>query len=121
MGVEAVLILLGADQLGRRNGLGHGDDGFRLGQLEQELLELRLEVKAVPKDKIGLRGGDDVGPRLAIGVGVNPRPHQGGDIHQLAADLAGGVGDHAGGGDNGQAVLRSRGQRQRGGGGQGKQ
>ena len=44
MGVEPALVILGPDQLGRRDGLGHGDDRLGLGQVQQKLLELRVIV-----------------------------------------------------------------------------
>jgi hypothetical protein len=41
---------------------------------------------------------DDVGAGLAIGMRIDPGPHQRLDLDQIAADLARRIGDHAGGG-----------------------
>ena len=54
----------------------------------------------MPKHQIGAGHRDDVGAGLAIGMRIDAGAHQGLDRDQIAADLARGVGDHAGGGDD---------------------
>ena len=62
----------------------------------EEVFHLGFQKEAVPEDEIGLCHGRNIGAGLAIGVRVNTRSHQGAHLDNVATDLAGGVGDHAG-------------------------
>ena len=55
-------------------------------------------VAMIEENEIRVGHRHNVGTCLAIGVRVNARPHQGAHLHRVAANNAGGVGDHARGG-----------------------
>ena len=65
------------------------------GEIGENVFHLRLEVEPVGDDEIGPRHRENVGAGLAIGVGVDTRPHQRPDLDRVAAHLANGIGEHA--------------------------
>ena len=93
-----------------------GIHGTVLGQLLQYLGHLALEVQAVVQDEVGLPQAAQIPGGGLVQVWIDPRPHQGGDLHMHTADVLGHVGDHArGGGDlEGSQSLRAEGDQQEG-------
>ena len=100
MRIKATLVIGMRDALGFGHRFTGGHDGAGPAKIQQDPLKLRFKIESMPQHQIGARHGHDVAAGLPIGMRVHTGSHQRLDRHKVAANLTGGIGNHAGRGND---------------------